>query len=50
MGNGYEIWYMECQRLDLWEIGCEGVECTHVAQDEDQWRGLVNTVMNFRVP
>jgi hypothetical protein len=36
-------------RVDLKEIGWEGVDWIHLAQDRDQWRGLVNTVMNFRV-
>jgi hypothetical protein len=31
------------------EIVCDHVDWIHVAQDRDQWRGLVNTVMNFRV-
>jgi hypothetical protein len=37
-------------RTDLREIGREVVDCIHLAQDRDQWRGLVNTVMNLRVP
>jgi hypothetical protein len=37
-------------RMDLGEIGCEGVECIHVAQERDQWRDPVNTAMNLRVP
>jgi hypothetical protein len=37
-------------KLDLGEIGWEGVEWIHLAQDRDQWRGLLNTIMNFRVP
>jgi hypothetical protein len=37
-------------RMDLREIGWEGVDWMHVAQDMDQWRALVNTVMNLRVP
>jgi hypothetical protein len=32
------------------EIGWEGVNWIHLAQDRDQWRALVNTVMNFWVP
>jgi len=36
-------------RMDLKEIGWEGVYWIHLAQDRDQWRALVNTVMNFRV-
>jgi hypothetical protein len=36
--------------MDLREVGWEAVEWMHVAQDRDQWRGLVNTVMNLRVP
>jgi len=36
-------------RVDLKEIGWEGVDWIHLAQDRDQWRGLVNTVMNFQV-
>jgi len=33
-------------RMDLKEIGWEGVDCMRLAQDRDQWRILVNTVIN----
>jgi hypothetical protein len=36
-------------RMDLKEIGWEGVDWMHVAQDGDQWWALVNAVMNLRV-
>jgi len=31
-------------------MGWEGVDWFHLAQDIDQWRALVNTVMNMRIP
>jgi hypothetical protein len=34
----------------LREIGWDGVDGIELAQDRDQWRALVNTVMNLRVP
>jgi len=34
--------------LDLSDIGWEGVDWMHVAQDKGQWRALVNTVMSLR--
>jgi hypothetical protein len=37
-------------RLDLREMGWGGMHWTDLAQDRNQWRALVNTVMNFRVP
>jgi hypothetical protein len=37
-------------RMDLRETGCEGVDWIRLAQDRDQWRAVVNTVMNLRVP
>jgi hypothetical protein len=37
-------------RLDLKEIDWESVDWMHLAQDRDQWRTLVKTVINFRVP
>jgi hypothetical protein len=36
--------------MDLREIVWEDVDRINLAQDRDQWRALVNTVMNFRVP
>jgi len=32
------------------ELGSEGVEWIHLAQDRDHWQALVNAVMKFRVP
>jgi hypothetical protein len=37
-------------RMDLREIGWEGVDWMRLAEDRDQWRAVVNTVMNFQVP
>jgi hypothetical protein len=37
-------------KMDLREIGWSGMDWFDLAQDGDQWRVLVNTVMNFRVP
>jgi hypothetical protein len=36
-------------RMDLREIGRGGMDWIDLAQDRDQWRALVNTVMNLRV-
>jgi len=36
-------------RMDLREIGWEGVDIIHLNQDRDQWQALVKTVMNFWV-
>jgi hypothetical protein len=37
-------------KIDLREIGWDDVDWVDLAQDRDQWRALVNTVMNLRVP
>jgi hypothetical protein len=37
-------------KKDLREIGWDGVDWIDLDQDRDQWRALVNTVMNLRVP
>jgi hypothetical protein len=42
--NGYNI------RMDLTEIGWEGVDWMHLSQDRDQWWAVVKMVMNLRVP
>jgi hypothetical protein len=36
--------------MDLREIGWDGVDWVDLAQDRDQWRALMNTVIKFRVP
>jgi hypothetical protein len=37
-------------KLDLGETGWEGMDWIDLAQDRDQWRALVNTVTNLRLP
>jgi hypothetical protein len=37
-------------KIDLREIGWDGMDWIDLAQNRDQWRVLVNTVMNIRVP
>jgi hypothetical protein len=37
-------------KMNLREIRCGGMEWIDLAQDSDQWRALVDTVINFRVP
>jgi hypothetical protein len=64
--NAYKIWMGEPEgnrpvgrprrrwedsiRIYLREIGWDGMDWIDLAQDTDQWRALVNTVMNLRVP
>jgi hypothetical protein len=58
MINAYKIWigksegkrplgrprcrWEESIKVDLREIGWEGVNCIHLAQDRDRWRALAN--------
>jgi hypothetical protein len=37
-------------KMDLREVGWDGRDWIHLAQDRDRWRGYVNAVMNLRVP
>jgi hypothetical protein len=37
-------------KMGLREIVWDGMDWIDLAQDRDQWRALVNTVMNLRVP
>jgi hypothetical protein len=37
-------------KMDLREIGWDGGDWIDLAVDRDQWRALVNSVMNLRVP
>jgi hypothetical protein len=43
-------WWVDNFKMDLREIGSDGVDWMDMAQDRDQWRALVNTVLNLRVP
>jgi hypothetical protein len=37
-------------KMNLGDMGWEGMDWIHLAQDRDQWRALPNTVINLRVP
>jgi hypothetical protein len=41
--------WVDSIKLDLREICWDGMDWIDLAQDRDQWRALVNTVMNLRV-
>jgi hypothetical protein len=49
LGNTRRRWE-DNSKMDLREIGWGDMEWIYLAQDRDQWRALVNTVMNLRVP
>jgi hypothetical protein len=34
-------------RMDFWGIVWDGMDWMHLAQDRDQWKAVVNTVMNL---
>jgi hypothetical protein len=49
------LFFLNEEEVEKWilkrdRIGWDGVDWIDTAQDRDQWRALVNTVMNFRVP
>jgi hypothetical protein len=37
-------------KMDLRELGWGGMDWIDLAQDRDQWRALLNTVINVWVP
>jgi len=37
-------------KVHLKDVVCEGVGWIHLAQDRDQWRALMNMIVNLRVP
>jgi hypothetical protein len=41
---------MDNINMDLRETGWDGMHWIELAQDRNQWRALVNTAMNLRVP
>jgi hypothetical protein len=49
LGRAKRRWVDNIQ-MDLREIGWNGMDWIELAQDRDQWRALVHTVMNLRVP
>jgi hypothetical protein len=42
--------WVDNYKMDLREIGWDGRNWIDMVQDSDQWRALVHTVMNLRVP
>jgi hypothetical protein len=42
--------WVDKTKIDIGEIGWDGVDWIGLAQDRDQWRALVNMVMNLQVP
>jgi hypothetical protein len=48
LGRPRRRWVDNIKR-DLREVGWDGMDWIDLAQDMDQWRALVNTVMNLRV-
>jgi hypothetical protein len=49
LGRPKRMW-VDNIKTDLREIGWDGMDWIDLAQDIDQYRALVNTVFNLRVP
>jgi hypothetical protein len=43
-------WWVDDIKIDLREMGWDGMDWIDLAQDRDRWRALSNTVLNLRVP
>jgi hypothetical protein len=41
---------LDVARKILKEIGWRAMDWIHLAQDMDQWRAVVDTIINLRVP
>jgi hypothetical protein len=42
--------WVDSNKMDLREIVWDGIEWIDLAQDRAQWKALVTTIMNLRVP
>jgi hypothetical protein len=42
--------WVDNNKMDLTEIGLDGMNWLELSQDRDRWRALVNTVMILLVP
>jgi hypothetical protein len=49
LGSPRRRW-VDSIKMDVREAGWGGMNCIDLAQDRDQWRTHVNTVMNLRIP
>jgi hypothetical protein len=49
LGRSGRCW-KDSNEMGIREIGWGGMYWIDLAQDRDQWRALVNTVMDLRVP
>jgi hypothetical protein len=49
LGRPRRMW-VENIKIDLREIGWDGVDWIDMAQYRDQWMVLMNTILNLRVP
>jgi hypothetical protein len=47
LGRSRRSW-VDNIKMDLRDTGWDDMDCIDLAQDRDQWRALVNTVMNLR--